>query len=416
MTSLINGLPFPKLYLEILSNTSTNFGPIDARSNTGANAKAKAVIHDASSVGFSQYSRFPSTMFFTIPQDSVHQAGLIAGLDHVRLWYANPRTDYGPVLVFNGRLGDPSSSGTDVVWTAWSYLAELALSRTGYEVMYKNKRLGDIVTQEWSGTQSPATGTAKYPRSGDSGYGAKTQEHSLLSHVATGTIQTPVNSAASHDVKTDAQFGVIDVPRLLLFFDLTEMGRANTTQNVIMRVTRSLTPTFDFLKNAGTALTAPRLMFPGNIADYRYAPGVMSIRNDLATIGTKGSKATEIVKRIESGTYGSAAFGRRQDTFPIKTLAGYGNINDEATGKYKAQQQVTDAAVKQASQLTKQLVVDIMPGEFEPFDGYDIEDTVRVQIKRGRDDINQVMRIVGIRGRMGAAGYDQSLILALPTT
>lgn len=408
---VLSGPPFPTCYIEILSNSTSNFGPTDTQARTNANAKARRVIHDATSLGWSWYSRFPSNAFFTIPQDSIHALDLNPGLDHVRIWYANPSTGYGPVLVFNGRLGSPSESGDDIVWTAWSYLAELALSRTGYSVMYKNQNIGDIVDTEWRGSQSPPTGTATYTN-----YGARVQTNSLLEHVATGTIQTPVNSTGGLNVKTDAQFGVMDVPRLLLFFDLTEMGRANTTQNTVMEITRNLTPTFNFWKNKGTAVTGQRLMFPGNILDFRYDPGIMGIRNDLATIGVKDSKAVEIIKVATTGSYMKAAFGSRQDTFTVKTLAGFGNIDDEATGKYNAQTQITAAAVKQASQLTRSLQVDIRPDVFEPFSVYDIDDTVRVQIKRGRTNLDADYRIIGIRAQQDGNGFRHSLILTLPVT
>ena len=69
--------------------------------------------------------------------------------------------------MFNGRLGDPDESGDDVVWTAWSYLAELALSRTGYRAAYPNKLIGtQLVGNEWSGSQYPTTGKAKYTATG----------------------------------------------------------------------------------------------------------------------------------------------------------------------------------------------------------------------------------------------------------
>jgi hypothetical protein len=406
---LLSGLPTPNVVIEVFSDSSTNHGPTDANGNLHADAKPKRIIHDAVTVGFSWYSRFPSNAFWTLPQDSIHNVGLVPGLDHIRMWYYNPTTGYGPVLVFNGRLGDPSESGDDVVWTAWSYLAELALSRTGYSVMYKNQNIGYIVEQEWNGDQSPETGTAKYTN-----YGARKQVSSLLEHIATGTIETPVNAAASHNVKTDAQFGVIDVPRLLLFFDLTEMGRANTTQNVTMEISRTTTPTFNFWKDQGSSVTAQMLTFPGNVLDFRYTPGVMSIRNDLATIGVKDSSATEIIRSRSSGTYGYTAFGRRQDVLTIKTLAGYANIDDDTIGKFTAQGLITDAALNQAVQLTRQIQVDIRPDVFEPFRFYQIEDTIRVQLKRGRTNIDEVYRIVGIRAMLDGQGFRHSLILTLP--
>ena len=159
-------------------------------------------------------------------------------------------------------------------------------------------------------------------------------------------------------------------------------------------------------------------MFPGNILDYRHVPGVLDIRNDLATLGTQKSKAVEIVKTRQTGTYGYDLFGRRQDTFVIKTLAGYKvkDINDEQAGQFKVQEQIAEAAVRQATKPTRALQVDIRPDVWEPFDFWDIEDTVTVEIKSGRTNIETPYRIVGYRALMDGIGYRGSLILVPPIT
>ena len=388
-------LPFPRLIIEVLSDGASH----------GPNTR-KAVIHDAVKVGWSQYSRFPSSAFFSLRQSSTHNADIIPGLDHVRVWYVNEITGYGPVLVFAGRVGDPNESADDVVWTAWSYMAELALSRTGYQVYYKSKQIAKVVTDEWE--RDAASGKFK-------DYGAQKRGDSILAHVATGTIQNPKASDGSAEMLTDPAFGVIDVPRLLLFFDLTEIGRANTTQNVTMEITHALSPTFNFWRNRGSAITAHRLTHPGVVKDFRYIPGVLDIRNDLATIGTKKGKNVEVTAQQTTGTYGITNFGRRQDTFPIKTLSGYPKLTNAAS-KSSAQVSITQRAVKEASSLTRALQVDIRPQHFEPLDGWAIEDTIGVQLKRGRTNIDATYRIVGVRGMLDASGYSQSLFLTLPTT
>lgn len=396
-------LPFPRIVLEVFSDDATTHGP----------STLKAVIHDAVKIGWSWYSRFPSSCFFTLRQSSTHNVDIVPGLDHLRAWYINDATGYGPVLVFNGRIGDPDESGDDVIWTAWSYLAELALSRSGYQVYYKTKQLSVVVTDEWS--KDDASGKFR-------GYGAKVRRpnassgiKSLLNHVATGTIQNPKASDGTSEMLTDPAFGVIDVPRLLLMFDLTEIGRANTTQNTTFEISRSTSPTFNFWRDRGTAITTQRLTFPGVVKDFRYVPGVLDIRNDLATIGTKAGKNIEVVAQQQTGTYGYDSFGLRQDTFTIKTLSGYPKLADDAS-KSSAQVSITQRAVKEASTLTRALQLDVRHQLFEPFDGWDIEDTITVQASRGRTAIDTAYRIVGARGVLDDQGYDQSIFLTLPVS
>jgi hypothetical protein len=389
-------LPFPRLVFEVWSDSSSTHGP----------NQLKAIVSGAAKMGWSWYSRFPASAFMSLRQDDPVNAEIIPGLDHLRVYYVNDATGYGPVLVFNGRFGDPDESGDDVVWTAWSYLAELALSRTGYEVYYKSKQIKTIVEDEWSRDES----SGKFKD-----YGAKVRADSLLKHVTTGTIQNPKASNGSSEMLTDPQFGVIDVPRLLLFFDLTEIGRANTTQNTTVEISRSTTPTFNFWRDRGSAIAGKRLTYPGVIRDFRHVPGVVDVRNDLATIGQKKGKNVEIIATQDSGTYGITAFGRRQDTFAIKTLSGYPKLTDE-TAKSSAQVSITQRAVKEASQPTRALQLDVRPDLFEPFDGWDIEDTIDVEISRGRTSIDRSYRIVGVRGMLDRGGYRQNLFVTVPAT
>lgn len=371
--------PNPRLVVEYLTNNSTTFGP----------SSLDGIIHDALSVGWSWYSRFPANAYFTLPQASVHNARLSPLLHHIRITYVNDSTGHR-AIVFTGRLNEPSSSGDDVVWTAWNYLAELSLSRTGYRTVYPNKLIGsEIASPEW--------------------LLAKNAVFSLLNHVATGTIQDPLGSDGVTLIKTDARFGVIDVPRLLLMFDLTEIGRANTANNVTFEITRTSPFTFNFWKNRGSAKTDLRLTLPGNVRDYQFNPGFSALRNDLATVGqTVGGTATEIVKTDETN---AALYGRRQDVFTIKTLAGQAGAATEAD----AQVAITARAVKEATTLAKSIQLDVRQGLFEPFNGWDIEDTVRVQVKRGRDNIDAEYRIVGVRGVQDRDGYHPSIFVQLPT-
>lgn len=374
-------LPQPRLVIEYLTQNTSTFGAL----------VSDGFVWDAVKVGWSWYSRYPAKAFFTLRQGSLNNARLVPLKTHIRIWYVNEVTGYGPVLVFAGRLGEPDSTGSDVVWEAWGYLADLSLSRSGYRVLYPTKMIGtEIAAVEWGL--------------------AKAATYSLLSHVATGTFENPLGSDGSTPIKTDTRFGVIDTPRLLLLFDLSEIGRANTVNNCTFEITRSTTPTFNFWKNRGSAYTAKRLCYPnGSVTDYRFSPGFRSLRNDLATIGTTaGGGAAEVVATDAASM---AEYGRRQDVFTIKTLAGIAGAATEAD----AQKAITERAVKEATSLQKSLQLDVRTSVFEPFDGWDLEDTITVQLKRGRDNLNGTYRIVGVRGIQNPAGYDQQLVLTLPT-
>lgn len=374
-------LPQPRLVIEYLTQNTSTYGP----------SATDGIIFDAVKVGWSWYSRYPAKAFFTLRQGSPTNARLLPLKHHIRIWYVNEVTGYGPVLVFAGRLGEPDSTGHDVIWEAWSYLADLSLSRTGYRVLYPDKKIGtEIAGIEWGL--------------------AKAQTFTLMGHVGTGTIEDPLGTDGTTPIKTDTRFGVIDVSRLLLMFDLSEIGRANTANNCTFEVSRSTTPLFNFWKNKGSLVTARRLCYPnGLVSDYRFAPGFRSLRNDLATIGsTAGGGAAEVVATDETN---ALEYGRRQDVFTIKTLSGLAGAATESD----AQKAITERAVKEATNLQKQLQLDVRASVMEPFDGWDIEDTIRVQLKRGKDTLDNDYRIIGVRGMQGPMGYDQQIIVTLPT-
>jgi hypothetical protein len=249
-------------------------------------------------------------------------------------------------------------------------------------------------------------------------YGARVQDNGLSRHIATGTIQNPWMQNGTDPAQTDKQFQVVDVPRLLFFYDMTEMARANTTFNVTMGITRSTSPEFFFLRNAGNAITQQSLRFPGNVTDFRRIPGVLDVRNDLATIATsKKETPLEITESVSGGAYGYNLFGRRQDTFAIKTLVGYKNINDVTGGKVESvQKKILHRALLEATQPTKSIRLDVRPDVFPPFKGWDIEDTIRVELKKGRTNVDQRYRLVGIRGWQDSTGYHQQIYIVLPVT
>lgn len=383
--------PGPTILLEAFED-STGHGP-------GA---CVGIINDAQRLGWSAYSRYPAPLFFTLPQHSGSNQLLVPGLTHLRATFYDPRDDYS-AIVWTGRVLEPDESANDVVWNAYSYLAELALSRTGYNVKYPSKRIGtQVVTPEWSRDEA----SGKFEN-----YGAKVQTNSLMAHIATGTIQDPLDTAGTSAMLTDPKFGVIDVPRLLLFFDLSEIGRANTDNNVTFEFTRTPPTTFNFWRDRGTDITGRVLTFPADIVDYRRVRGIAAIRNDLATIGTKGGSSTEIVARVASGTYGHTLFGRRQDVFTIRTLSGYPNLT-KTEAQEDAQTKITKRAVAEAAKPSRNLMVRLREGVLRPFDGWDIEDTIILDIHNGLTDFRQRWRIVGVRGTLDAAGYRQTMFLA----
>jgi len=358
--------------IELFSRSST-FGP----------ATKVGEIWDARNLGWSRYDRLPGRGFFTLYQDSPHLASIIPIITHVRVTRVTPA---GSVEVFNGIVSDYNSTGDDVVFDIYDYVSLLSLSRSGYRTLYPTKLIGtEIVAPEWALAQ----GATK----------------SSLGFVVTGTIENPLGSDNVTTIKTNAQFGLMDQMRLALFYDLTEMGRANTVNHVTYEITRIAPFTFNFWKNKGSAVNVP-LVLNGTVSDYQFAPNWASYRNDLATLGTTlTGGATEVVK---TDSVSAAAFGRRQDVFAIKTLAGTGALTVESD----QQQAVAARMLKTATDGVSSLWLTLVPGTISPFVSWDICDRVPVEIVNGTDSITGYWRIVGARAIMDESGERLQVLVA----
>ena len=227
---------------------------------------------------------------------------------------------------------------------------------------------------------------------------------SPLAFVTTGTIENPLGSDNLTAITTNAQFGLMDQMRLALFYDLTEMGRANTTNQVTYEITRTAPFTFNFWKNKGSLVDTP-LVLNGTVSEYQHAPNWAGLRNDLATLGTTvGGGATEVVK---VDTDSSDVFGLRQGVFAIQTLAGA-----SGTVETDQQQAVAARALKTAARGQGALWLTLVPGIIEPFTGWDICDTMPVEIVNGTDSLTGAWRVVGARAIVGEPGERSQILIA----
>jgi hypothetical protein len=341
-----------------------------------------AEIWDARNLGWSRYDRLPGKAFCTLYQSSSALAKLSPLLSHVKITRIRNAVE---TLVFSGGYMDLNSTGDDVVLEFYDYLSLLSLSRSGFRTMYPTKALGtEIASPEWVSAKG-ATG-------------------SIVGFVTTGTIEDPLGTDGVTVIKTNAQFGTMDQSRLQLIFDLSEMGRANTINNVTFHISRTSPHTFTFLKNAGSNVDVP-LVLNGTVNDYSYAPGWKRYRNDIATIGMNAAGGTGEIVKTDGAEI--TAKGLRQDVTAIKTLLGIVGAATEAD----QQQAVLARALKTATKQQPWLSLQLVRNTIDPFVGWDIGDKAPVEIGNGTDSIAERRRIVGVRGMVTEAGEDLNVML-----
>lgn len=369
--SPLAGRPVIEYAIEVY-NSGATFGP---NARTGE-------IWDARNLGWSRYDRLPGKAFFTLPQTSPNLGILVPLTTHVRFWRITPTQT---TLVYQGVVIDYDATGDDVVFSCFDYLALLSISRTGYKTLYPKKAIGsEIVSPEWTL--------------------AKNATSSPLGFVTTGTIEDPLGTDGSTVIKTNNQFGLLDQMRLQLFYDLSEMGRANTVNHTTFEITTSTTPTFNFRKNKGSVVGLG-FVLGGNVSDYQHLPGWIRYRNNLATIGsTVGGGATEIVVTDASA---AAAKGLRQDVFTIKTLLGIVGAATEAD----QQKAVAERQLKSSLQAQPTLLLRLARGSIDFFNGWDLCDKAPVEIGNGIDNIATNWRILGARATFDEAGENPQVLV-----
>ncbi len=353
----------------------------DSGATWGPNVKL-AELYDARNLGWSRYDRLAGKAFLTLPQTSqVLYGSVLQGLKtHVRI----TRVAAANTEVFSGLLVDFDSTGDDAVLSFLDYTGLLGGSRCGYKTPYATVPIGTgIVSPEWLLARN-ATG-------------------SRLGFVTTGTIEDPLGTDDATPIKTNATFGVMDQMRLQLLYDLSEMGRANTNHQVTFEISRG-TPTFNFWKNKGAATDIP-LVLNGTVTDYRYLPGWSRFKNDVATVGTTvGGGATEIIKQDAASV---TAIGLWQDVGTIKTIMGIVGAATEQDQQVAA----TARMLVRLMQTQSAIAVQLVNGAIEPFVGWDINDSMPVELVNGIDNVTGVMRVLGVRCIYNELGEQTNLIV-----
>jgi hypothetical protein len=355
-----------------------------AGSGRGPGSKI-AEVWDARNVGWGRYDRLPGKAFCTLYQDSPLLGLLDPLVSHVKI----TRVGSTNVEVYAGQFIDYNSTGDDVVCEFFDYVALLGISRSGFRTMYPSKLLGTEIVSPEITTAKNATG-------------------SPLGFITIGTIENPLGQDGVTAIKTNDQFGTLDQMRLQLFYDLAEMGRANTGNHVTFDITRTSPYTFRFLKNAGST-TGLGLVLNGNVSDYAYAPNWTSYRNDLATVGLNAAGGAGEITKTDASAITSK--GLRQDVATLETLLGITGAATEADQQQAALARKLYTAVNRRAALWVRLV----PGTLEPFVGWEVADRATVEIGNGRDTLTGLRRIVGVRALFTEAG-EQLSILVEPTS
>lgn len=323
----------------------------DPGSSFGPGTAVAELTPEVVNLGWQQAQNLPGMAVFTMVRPS-EKLGLIQDMrTHVKIWRED---QYGVWPIFAGRIAKTMPRIEDTVVVCWDYKALLQLSRTPYEVLYPDKKIGtEIVSPQWTAAHDVMS--------------------SPLGFVATGTIENPVGTNGTTEITVGEDFGLTFMNRLFVFYMLAEMAMANTSNNVVFDISTGEPHTFSFLKDKGYVINGLDFTCPGNVISFDLDKGADRIRNDRATViqGTDGDEEYTVTDPTSITTY-----GRLQDAVSPRTLVG------ETTGTTETDQTKAIMArlLEEGTRTPKALLMQIRQNEFCPTRDIDLGDKVRVTL------------------------------------
>lgn len=355
-------------YLRRIQYHAVIFGP-DASGGPGT---AKMELDaDMLNLVWQQGLNFPGQCAFSLTRWNRKIVDLDWMRDHIKVYRETPA---GLKTVFAGKVIKPGYTARDLVVTCWDYASFLQRSRTGFRVLYPNKKIGtEIVSPEWTL--------------------AKTVADSPFAFVATGTIQDPLAIDGVTPIQTNSEFGVVDFDRLFLFYAMAELSMANTSNTVVFEITRETPHTFNFWKNRSVQRTNYSFQAAAMI-DYDYSGNQDQIQNDIATIIVDPTTGQQVEYSLADGA-SIALYRRLQSAVSIKTLFGI-TTGTTATDQQKA---ALSRMLNVSATPPKLVVAFPRQGEFDPFVDCDLGDSFRVTLPdatRSGDELDSYMKWSGV--------------------
>lgn len=332
-----------------------------------------AELESVKNVGWERHLNDVSTAFFTINQDDPKLTGLrpYKGTAHVLITRDNE-------TVHRGVWGGLSARGEDVVFYSYGYEAFLYSLTTDWNTRWQDAQIDTIVSDLWTRAKSDLT-------------------YSPVGFVTTGTIQAPVTTSGGSTAIVLPLYRVYHKRILFALRELAALGTSDTTNTVYFEMANELDPTddtvtFNFWKNRSTDRTDVKWEYPnGLVRDFLDEHEPIQARNDLPLVG---SAPNDILLRQEptqaSGTHGYETIGRRMEPLFFSWVRDEEEL--ERVGKIR---------LARALRVEPDLRLFMYANSVKPPGvtgaGYELGDRVKVKLKRGLTDFDQMMFLSGVQ-------------------
>jgi len=218
--------------------------------------------------------------------------------------------------------------------------------------------------------------------------------------VQKGTIQNP-NVVGSDTTRKRVSFTRADEDFFTLIKEMVALSRADSPsgswkQDTVFDISlEEDTPTFTFLRDVGEDKPDVRLELGSEITDFLLTEDASGIRNSIR--GLTVTDAPKVLQNTQTDTASRTEFYLRDIgiVFP-------------SADKQSALNEKTKDYLKEKKDVRKDVAVGFASG-LKPFDGYQMGDGVKVLINRGRVDVDEFYRVVGMR-----VGYEAGVELTVP--
>ncbi len=250
--------------------------------------------------------------------------------------------------------------------------------RVGYDTEYSSKKIAtEILSPIWDAIDA-RTGAI------------------LGDLIKKGTFEDPYQTGTSTP-KTVTRT-VFDEDYFTLCQEMVYLARADSPsgtweQNTVMEVTLSETsPTFNFLRNVGS--DKPRVIFEldSEISDFMQTKDFRFIRNDVK--GLAVAEGPQVLNSTQTDSTSRTNYYLREISKVFGPITSQSEL-DERTKDYL--KEYKDPQTEWYISFTSNIA---------PFDGYDMGDNVKVRIDRGRINIDQYFRVIGMEVQVTNQGVE----------
>lgn len=223
----------------------------------------------------------------------------------------------------------------------------------------------------------------------------------ISSKITKGTIQNPyVNGTTDNLTITRTLYNdnFLDFLKEMMAVARGEMvsgERVSWNQYAVFEVTfHEVTPSFNFWRDVGVEKTTVKFALGSEIIDYTLPKDFRTIFNE--TKGFAVQEGPKVLTNTQSETANQADWYRRE-AYPY-----FGQVTNQGELDQRTQQ-----FSRELKDPRRDLLIKFASG-MKPFDGYSMGESVKIVINRGRTNISEYRRVIGMYVNIENTGVEQT--------